>query len=463
MGTWPENVGILALELIFPSQYVDQTELEAYDGASAGKYTIGLGQQKMGFCNDREDINSLCLTVVKKLMEKHNIKPEEIGRLEVGTETIIDKSKSVKTVLMQLFEPHGVTDIEGIDTTNACYGGTAALFNAISWVESSAYNRRYALVVAGDIAVYAKGSARPTGGAGAIAILVGPNAPLVFDRGVRGTYVKHAYDFYKPDLTSEYPTVDGKLSIQCYLSALDNCYQLYCKNVAKKTNTNIDLSYFDAVLFHSPYCKLVQKSLARLALNDFIMLSKDKRAVKYPNFESFNDIKLEDTYFDRDVEKAFLAYSKDIFAKKTDPSLLMASQVGNMYTPSLYGGLVSLIVSKTAEELAGNKIGLFSYGSGLASSLFSISVTKDSAQKSALDKLVSNLSHIKPLLEQRHKVSPEKFEATLEVRKENCHKVPLEPSGSIETFFPGTYYLTKIDDLHRRFYNRIPVALNGHS
>ena len=38
-------------------------------------------------------------------------------------------------------------------------------------------------MVAADIAVYATGNARPTGGAGAIAMLVGPNAPLVFERG----------------------------------------------------------------------------------------------------------------------------------------------------------------------------------------------------------------------------------------------------------------------------------------
>ena len=42
---------------------------------------------------------------------------------------------------------------------------------------------RYALVVAADIAVYATGNARPTGGAGAVAMLVGPNAPLVMERG----------------------------------------------------------------------------------------------------------------------------------------------------------------------------------------------------------------------------------------------------------------------------------------
>jgi hydroxymethylglutaryl-CoA synthase len=36
----------------------------------------------------------------------------------------------------------------------------------------------------GDIAVYAKGNARPTGGAGACALLIGPNAPIVFEPGI---------------------------------------------------------------------------------------------------------------------------------------------------------------------------------------------------------------------------------------------------------------------------------------
>ena len=38
-------------------------------------------------------------------------------------------------------------------------------------------------MVAADIAVYAAGSARSTGGAGAVAMLIGPNAPLVMERG----------------------------------------------------------------------------------------------------------------------------------------------------------------------------------------------------------------------------------------------------------------------------------------
>ena len=171
---------------------------------SEGKYTIGLGLGGMGVADDREDIQSLALTgmldlfsvvpslqtpdvrfctVVQSLVEKYQISYSDIGRLEVGTETIIDKSKSVKSTLMQLFAESGNTDVEGIDTTNACYGGTNALFNSINWIESSSWDGRYALVVAGDIAVYKNGSARPTGGAGIVALLLGADAPLVFDRG----------------------------------------------------------------------------------------------------------------------------------------------------------------------------------------------------------------------------------------------------------------------------------------
>ncbi len=119
---------------------------------------------------------------VASLLEKYDIDPQSIGRIDVGTETIIDKSKATKTVLMELFAAVGNTDVEGVDSKNACYGSTAALFNAINWVESSSLDGRNAIVVGGDIAIYAEGTGRPTGGAGAVAMLIGPNAPLVFER-----------------------------------------------------------------------------------------------------------------------------------------------------------------------------------------------------------------------------------------------------------------------------------------
>ena len=134
---YPQDVGILAIELYFPAQYVCQEKLEEFDNVSKGKYTIGLGQSKMGFCFDYEDINSICLTALNNLVEKYNLSYDEIGRLDVGTETLFDKSKSVKSVLMSLFESVGNNDVEGVDSVNACFGGTAALFNAVNWIESS--------------------------------------------------------------------------------------------------------------------------------------------------------------------------------------------------------------------------------------------------------------------------------------------------------------------------------------
>lgn len=388
-------------------------------------------------------------------MDRYDIKPEDIGRLEVGTETIIDKSKSVKTVLMQLFEPYNCTDIEGIDTTNACYGGTAALLNAVSWIESSAWDGRLALVVAGDNAVYSSGSARPTGGAGAIAMVIGPNAPLIIDRGVRSSCMKHVYDFYKPNLKSDYPIVDGQLSIQCYLSALDTCYQTYRKKVIDKYNRNVTLDNFDSFLFHSPYCKLVQKSLARLAFIDFLNTSKEEISKKYPELEKFHGIKLEETYLNKDIEKAFINLSKNIFMQKTQPSLMIPSQVGNMYTPSVYSGLASLLISKSVKELAGTKVGVFSYGSGFCSTMYSITITKDYNEKSDLMKITSSLSYIKQQLDARQKVSPADYTKVLELREQNCHTVPYIPQSNIKNLFPGTYYLVQVDEKYRRTYNRV--------
>ncbi|XP_056593360.1 hydroxymethylglutaryl-CoA synthase, cytoplasmic isoform X1 [Triplophysa dalaica] len=466
-ATWPKDVGIIALDVYMPSQYVDQAELEEFDGVGAGKYTVGLGQSRMGFCTDREDINSLCLTVVQQLMERNGLSYDSVGRLEVGTETIIDKSKSVKTVLMQLFEESGNTDVEGVDTTNACYGGTAALFNAVNWVESSSWDGRYALVVAGDIAVYATGSARPTGGAGAVAMLVGPNAPLAFERGLRGTHMQHAYDFYKPDMVSEYPVVDGKLSIQCYLGALDRCYSVYRNKIHAQwqregLETRFCLEDFGFMLFHSPYCKLVQKSLARLVLNDFLSHpSPNTQSGPFSGLEAFRDVKIEDTYFDRDVEKAFMKASTELFEQKTKASLLISNQNGNMYTPSVYGCLASVLAQHTPHQLAGQRIGVFSYGSGFAATLYSIRVTQDATPGSALDKMVSSLCDLKARLDSRKQISPALFADIMKIREETHHLANYVPQGSVDDLIPGTWYLTRVDEKHRRQYARRSLNDDG--
>ena len=279
--------------------------------------------------------------------------------------------------------------------------------------------------------------------------------------GVRSTHMQHVYDFYKPDMSSEYPVVDGKLSVQCYLSALDTCYGLYKKKAAAKGVPDVNLAAFDAVLFHSPYCKLVQKSLARLALNDFLVSSQESSTL--PELEKFKATKLEESYFDRDVEKAFMTHSQPMFETKTKPGLKIATNVGNMYTPSLYGGLISFMVSLPPEELAGKHVALFSYGSGMSSSFFSLRISMDSSPDSALARFTSCLADVLPRLEARSKVAPAEFVATLSGR-EKAFQAPFQPVGPLEQLFPGTFHLQGVDAMHRREYGRTPGShQNGHA
>eukprot|EP00111_Clytia_hemisphaerica_P007439 TCONS_00021623-protein len=449
------NVGIKYIELYFPSQYVSQKKLEKYDQVSPGKYTIGLGQQKMGFCGDQEDIHSLSLTVLKNLLEKNKINPKDVGRLEVGTETLIDKSKSVKTVLMQLFEESGNSDIEGLDTTNACFGGTGALFNAINWIESSSYDGRLAIVIIADIAVYAEGNARCTGGAGAVALAIAPNAPLVFDTKLRALHMAHQYDFYKPDMHSEYPTINGQLSLKCYLSAVDTCYQLYGQKFNKKFGFSeaFTMKNLDYMVFHTPYCKIVQKSVGRCILNDFIHSSSEDSC--FENLTKYRGVSLEDTYENaslfKEIERACVEASKDVFNEKTMPSLQIATNVGNMYSPSLYSSLCSLLCNKSMDDLLEKRIAFFSYGSGLASAMFSLKVTD---KRDELEPLIRVVMDCYKHLDQRREIEPQDFVKTLELREKRYNAKSYSPESPVADLFPGTYYLSNVDDKFRRTYER---------
>ncbi len=141
----------------------------------------------------------MALTVTTRLLEKYNIHPSKIGRLEVGSESNPDRSKSIKSHLMRLFALENNHDILGTDCIHACYGGTAALLNALQWCTSSMWDGRFALVVATDVAAYARGPARPTGGAGAVAMLVGPDAPLALVPGSVCSYMNAQDEFCKPN------------------------------------------------------------------------------------------------------------------------------------------------------------------------------------------------------------------------------------------------------------------------
>lgn len=440
-----KNVGIKAIEVYIPSAYVNQSELEKFDNIPEGKYTIGLGQTNMAFVSDREDIYSITLTATSRLLKNYNIDPNSIGRLEVGTETLLDKSKSVKSVLMQLFKDND--DIEGVDTVNACYGGTSAVINAVNWIESSSWDGRDAIVVAGDIAIYAEGSARPTGGVGSVALLIGPDAPLVFD-STRGSHMEHAYDFYKPDFTSEYPVVDGHFSLTCYTKSLDYAYKNYSKKVTKDATKTVGvLDHFAYSAFHVPTCKLVTKSFARLLYNDFVSnpaAFKDK--LDGATFDQISALTYEQSLTDRLLEKVFLGLAKEESAKRVTPALKVATNTGNMYTASCWSSLASVLFFVGNEALQNKRISVFSYGSGLASTFLSLKVVGD----------ISNITKVldleNKLFKYRTKKSPQEYVDAIALREKAHLQKNFKPVGSLDDVASGAYFLTEVNDKFQRFY-----------
>jgi hydroxymethylglutaryl-CoA synthase len=237
--------------------------------------------------------------------------------------------------------------------------------NSLNWIESSAWDGRWAVAVAGDIAVYEPGPARPTGGAGVVAVLIGPNAPLVVEPGLRSTYMEDgtalhpspftrtstqqsdrfdfgfpsflpaAYDFYKPNLESEYPVVDGKLSISCYLRALDSCFRDYRARYGAIKGSTFDLlNDAQFACFHSPYTKLVMRSWARLLYQQSI--ASPANDARFKELAAFRNMAVEQSYTDKELTKVTDNFSKATYEQRVRlcrhlPPLLHASLFGVLF------------------------------------------------------------------------------------------------------------------------------------
>ena len=116
--------------------------------------------------------------------------------------------------------------------------------------------------------------------------------------------------------------------------------------------------------------------------------------------------------------------------EKCERNLYLAKNLGNIYTGSLFNGLLSLLLSGFPKEQGGDGLDLrgrtvlnFSYGSGCASSMFVIKITDTWDYRKVIAK-----SMFKERLESRVKISPEVFDTWMAQREQNFGKVPFTPT-----------------------------------
>lgn len=114
------------------------------------------------------------------------------------------------------------------------------------------------------------------------------------------------------------------------------------------------------------------------------------------------------------------------------------------------------LLCDTNIDLTSKRVILFSYGSGLAASMFSIRVR-------AGYEVIRKISDFNGRLNNRIKKSPEEYNECLQKREDKYTKnLSVNPEAPIEELLPGTYYLEEVDDKWRRNYQRkTPIATSS--
>jgi hydroxymethylglutaryl-CoA synthase len=358
------RIGIHALGIAVPRRYIELDALARARGVEPAKYVHGLGALQMAVAEPGEDTVALAALAARRALAASGVDRERLGLLIVGTETGVDHSKPVASFV------HGLLGLPQAmrvyDTQHACYGGTAGLMAAVEWIASGAAEDRAALVICADIARYGIGTpGEPTQGAGAVAMVVSSNpALLALDLGVSGAASSHVHDFWRP-LGLREAQVDGHYSVQCYLDAVATAYRGWRARAIDRgvidrgviDRGELASSQLARICYHVPFCKMARKAHLHVRRCDL----EDAGAA---------------------WSEAAEAAGRAAYAHQVEPSLGLCAQIGNIYTGSLYLGLAGLLHGQAA-GLVGQRIGLFSYGSGCTSEFFSGVVAERAAAQIA--------------------------------------------------------------------------------
>lgn len=355
-------VGIDRISFTTPHYYVDLTDLAKAREIDPNKFTIGIGQSEQSVPPNNQDIVTLGAQAALPLLKY--VKKDKLKMLIVGTESGVDASKSSALYIHNLLKLNSCARC--IEIKEACYGGTAALMTACDYVR--VHKDSQVLVIAADIARYGLNTpGEVTQGAGAVAMLISANPHVLKindDSVVKSCDIQ---DFWRP-VYQDTALARGKFSSEKYIEFFLDVWKKYSKQ------NSCDLNDFAALCFHLPYTKMGLKAL-RAAMDSSENLSETSRVRLLEKYET---------------------------------STKYSRRIGNIYTGSLYLGLLSLLELDGNTEIAnpeivnpgaanpaatsiqtstiqtnsscenqkfsslkeGDKIGLFSYGSGAIGEFF---------------------------------------------------------------------------------------------
>lgn len=380
------KTGIEAMSFYTPHRYVALDVLAEHHGIDPAKFSRGIGQEKIAMPGPDEDIVTMAAEAARPLLDRYGT--DGIDTVLFATETGIDQSKAAGIYLHQLL---GLpANCRSVELKQACYSATPALHLACAHVARKP--DRKVLVIASDVARYdLDSSGEATQGAGAVAMLISATPTLVEIGTVSGLFCEDIMDFWRPNHRRT-PMYDGKYSALRYLNAAVEAWRDYQAQGGKSYDA------FARFCYHLPFSRMGEKAHRHLA--------KEAGA--------------------------------SIDLTKATPGMVYNRVVGNSYTASVYLALLSTL-ENSVEDLTGQHIGLFSYGSGATGEFFDATVAEGYR-----DHLFAE-SHA-AMLDAREAVGYDTYA--------ELWRAPTAEDGAVLTLpqeARGRYRLAKIDD-HKRIY-----------
>ncbi|AEG32173.1 hydroxymethylglutaryl-CoA synthase [Thiomicrospira cyclica] len=386
------NVGIDLIHFATADFYLGLDEFAQQKNQDPNKYLVGIGQEKMSIAPPDEDVVTLAAKACDPLLAACD--SSQITAVFFATESGVDQSKSAGAFL------HGLLGLPNrcrvVEFKHACYAGAAALQMAVNSVRANANER--ILVVAADIARYdVDTSGEATQGCGAVAMLVTANPRILAVEPGSGYYTEDVMDFWRPN-HRDTALVDGKYSTKVYLNSLKQAWAYFQEATGRGF---ADIQHF---CYHIPFTKMAEKA--------------HKQLVKLSNVEQTD---------------------ADTLAQ-TQPSQIYNRVVGNSYSASLFVGFCSMLdhYAQKAHDLSGDRVGLFSYGSGCVAEFFS------GVLQTGYEAHLFTKSHLAQIA-QRKPLSYDTYLAYYHQPQ------PTDANITFDTFHTGPYRLAGIQD-HKRYY-----------
>lgn len=254
-----------------------------------------------------------------------------IELLVVASESGVDFEKPISTWVQRYA---GLSaNCRNFEVKHACYGGTAGLQMAASWLASGAPDGAKALVVATDQSRAHFG--KPWEfvlGAGATAVVLSRDPALLeLELGRCGYWTQEISDLTRP--TGRVETGNSETSLVSYLDALEGAYQHFVDRVPEARRFD---AYFHRHVYHMPFGGMAWRAhKAMLRTGGAVSTSE-----AWANFE-----------------------------RKGLAALRYARRMGATYSSSTFIGLVSLI-DGTGDIEPGERVSMFSYGSGCCAEFY---------------------------------------------------------------------------------------------